>query len=262
MFEADLELPPVRRTRFSKNPPVVEASIGTLQRPINDAVRPCLVEIAYLSARERRTPPDVAHAHARKLLLATKAQLEALGIATNDIRDIHYALAAFADEAMQQHPGPLKEFWQAHLLQLELYGETRAGEGFFERLEVAKTDGRLGVLRVYYLCLLFGFHGIYGAHGELERENLIDEVRLALGDRGKGLTSARLAPHGARPQEPNLDRVRNRLLLWLAAGTALAAGAWYVGISFTLDAQERTLNDSIRRASEDLKVGIVTPSDE
>ncbi|MDB4975952.1 MAG: putative transrane protein [Myxococcaceae bacterium] len=259
MFEEDTEARPIRRARGArgpKKPAFAEESLATLQRPIHDAVRPCLVELAYLGARERRTPPDVAYEHARKLLHTTKAKLEALSLPVDDVRDIHYALAAFGDEAMQQHPGPLKDFWQSHLLQLELYGETRAGEGFFERLERAKTDRRLGVLRVYHLCLLFGFHGIYGQHGELERENLLDEVRQALGDHGNGLSHVRLSPHGERPDEPGMDQVRNRLLLWLASGTALAAAAWYVGISFTLDAQERTLNESVRRAYEDLKVGL------
>jgi type VI secretion system protein ImpK len=262
--EADLQERPVKRARAgraTKQHAGRGETLATLQRPLNDAVRPCLVELTYLSSRERKTPPDVAYTHARKLLQSTKTQLEALALPPADVGDIHYALVAFADEVMQLHPGPLKEFWRAHLLQLELYGETRAGEGFFERLQQAKQDRRLGVLRVYHLCLVFGFHGIYSQHGELERENLLDEVRLLLGDRKTSRSAARLAPFGARPAEPGVDRVRNRLLLWLAAGTAMASAAWYVGIAFTLDAQQRTLQEAIRRAYEDLRVGLVA-SDE
>jgi type IV/VI secretion system ImpK/VasF family protein len=254
--EADIDERPVRRSLGKKKSVVRGPSLGALQRPLNDAVRPCLVELTHLFARERRTPPDVAYTHARKLLTTTKLKLEGLALPAADVTDIHYALVAFADEVMQLHSGALKEFWRAHLLQLELYGETRAGEGFFERLERAKADSRLGVLRVYQLCLIFGFHGIYGQHGELERENLLDELRAVLGDQA-GRSSLRLAPYGARPSEPGVDRVRNRLLIWLAAGTAVAAAAWYVGIAFTLDAQQRTLHEAIRRAHEDLKVGLV-----
>ncbi|HEX5660308.1 MAG TPA: DotU family type IV/VI secretion system protein [Polyangiales bacterium] len=229
-------------------------------RPLGQVVRPCVLQIVQLATRG--TTPDVAHTQVRKLLSTTLARLQALSLPRADVADIHYALVAFADELMLRPSSPLRDFWQAHLLQLELFGENRAGEGFFERLRRAKADQRNGVLRVYQTCLLFGFHGIYAQHGELERENLMEEVRHALGEHGStALTRGTLSPNGQTPDEPVLDRVRNHLMLWLAVLAALSAVAWYVGIAFTLDAQSTNLRDAIRVATEDLRSGTVAGSE-
>lgn len=235
--------------------------LAALKQPVNDAVRPCLVEIAALCQRGRMPPPDVAYEHARRLLNEAKERLDALGLPPEDVRDIHYALVAFIDEAMQLDGGPLEEFWQAHLLQLEHYGETTAGEGFFQRLSALMETGRLPVLRVYYLCLLFGFHGIYAHHGELERENLIDMVRQALGEHDGALSADILSPFGPRPDEPGSDRHRNRLLQWLAALSAVMSAVWYLGTVFVVDAQARALGDALRHAYEDLRLGLVVAAE-
>jgi type VI secretion system protein ImpK len=149
---------------------------------------------------------------------------------------------------MQADQGPLKDFWQAHLLQLELFGETRAGEGFFDRLSRARDERRLPVLRVYYLCLLFGFHGIYAHHGELERENLMESVRESLGVPLED--SAPLAPFGLRPDEPAADGDRNRLLQWLAASAAALAVVWYAGVAFSVTSSARALERALSNASD------------
>jgi type VI secretion system protein ImpK len=205
---------------------------------LSDAVRPLLVTTSQIQQlkRERRPPPELAYKLIRELIGQVNRQLEALGLSPEAQNDVRYALVAFVDEAMQLDPGPLKEFWQAHLLQLELFGETRAGEGFFERLQSLRNDGNVPVLFVYYLCLLFGFHGVYGRQGELERENLMVSIQQALGSVLKQRKELRLSPHGARPNEPEVDRERNRLLQWLSITAFVVAAFWYVGLVFAVDA--------------------------
>ncbi|HET6335152.1 MAG TPA: DotU family type IV/VI secretion system protein [Polyangiales bacterium] len=225
------------------------------ERPVHEAIRPLLVELAYLRQREQLPPADVLFEYARTQLNKVRAKLEELGLPPEDIQDIHYALVAFVDEAMQADQGPLKDFWQAHLLQLELFGETRAGEGFYDRLTHLQAERRVAALRVYYLCLLFGFQGIYAHHGELERENLVESIRETLGiaihDR------IPLAPFGARPDEPAADKQRNRVLEWLAISAAGLAVVWYVGIAFSVDARARVLTDSLSRTAEDVAASVV-----
>src|SRR5262245_39851381 len=198
--------------------------IESAERPLHEAVRPLLVELSYLRRRENMPPADVLFEYARKQLNRLRAKLQEIGLPPEDVTDAYYALVAFVDEVMQADQGPLKDFWQAHLLQLELFGETRAGEGFYDRLSRAQDERRLAVLRVYYLCLLFGFHGVYAHHGELERENLMESVRESLGVALDD--SAPLAPFGARPDEPAADGDRNRLLQWLAMAAAALAVVW------------------------------------
>lgn len=220
------------------------------ERPLHDAVRPLLVELAYLRRRENMPPADVLFDYARKQLNRLRARLQEIGLPPEDVTDAYYALVAFVDEAMQADQGPLKDFWQAHLLQLELFGETRAGEGFYDRLIAAREERRLSVLRVYYLCLLFGFHGIYAHHGELERENLMESVREALGVPLED--SAPLAPFGPRPDEPAADGNRNRLLQWLATSAAALAIVWYAGTAFSVNASARALSDALASAADDI----------
>ncbi|MFT3925124.1 MAG: DotU family type IV/VI secretion system protein [Myxococcales bacterium] len=226
---------------------------------LHEAVRPCLTTVLQIHSlkRDRKPPPETAQPHMRQLLATTMSRLEALNLSHEELQDLRYGLVAFIDEFMQADPGRLREFWQANLLQLEFFGETRAGEGFFERLEHAKAENRQSVMRVYYLCLLFGFQGIYGQHGELERENLIESLKDALGQRSR--VSPTLSPHGDRPGEAGVDRTRNRLLQWLAVAAASMAVIWYFGLLFTIDAQEHTLSDDLQGAYEDVKAGIVSP---
>ena len=218
------------------------------ERPLHEAVRPLLVELSYLRRRENMPPADVLFEYARKQLNRLRAKLQELGLPPEDVTDAYYALVAFVDEVMQADQGPLKDFWQAHLLQLELFGETRAGEGLFDRLSRARDERRLPVLRVYYLCLLFGFHGIYAHHGELERENLMESVRESLGVPLED--SAPLAPFGLRPDEPAADGDRNRLLQWLAASAAALAVVWYAGVAFSVTSSARALERALSNASD------------
>lgn len=227
-------------------------------KKVNDIVRPCLITVTQLQLlkRERKPPPEMAYQNLRGLLNTTTRKLEGCGLPPEDITDIRYALVAFIDELMQADPGPLRDFWVSHLLQLEYFSETRAGEGFFERLERLKQERRGAALRVYYLCLLFGFHGIYGQHGELERENLIVSVQQALNESGALVDRPILAPRAARPDEPGIDRERNRFLSWLAIAAAVVSVVWYVGLVFTVDAQEQALSEQLANSYEDLKAGL------
>jgi type VI secretion system protein ImpK len=220
------------------------------ERPLHEAVRPLLVELSYLRRRENMPPADVLFEYARKQLNRLRARLEEAGLPPEDVTDAYYALVAYVDETMQADQGPLKDFWQAHLLQLELFGETRAGEGFYDRLTRAQEDRRLSVLRVYYLCLLFGFHGIYAHHGELERENLMESVRESLGVAPED--SAPLAPFGLRPDEPAADDDRNRLLLWLAVAAAALTVVGYIGIAFSVNSSASALERALSTAADDI----------
>jgi type VI secretion system protein ImpK len=229
-----------------------------LNRRLNEAVRPCLTMVVQLQLirRERKPPPELAYQHVKAMLTQTFRRIEALRLPPLDSDNVRYALVAFIDEMMQLESGPTKEFWQSRLLQLEYFGETRAGEGFFERLEELKRDENKTVLHVYYLCLLLGFHGIYGQHGELERENLVEELRGRLGFAVQAEARG-LSPHGARPDEPGVDQERNRLIQWLAIGAAVMAVVWYFGLLFTLDAQESNLTEILKNSYEDVRAGLV-----
>jgi type VI secretion system protein ImpK len=153
-----------------------------------------------------------------------------------DARDIAYALVALADEIALSRSGPLQDYWRDHLLQSSLFDENVAGEGFFRRLETLRNDGRrVEVLRVYYLCLLFGFQGKYVGRSDSELRRLIDSVGQEI-ERGLEYLDE-LAPDGPRPDEAMLRRRERNPLLWISLASLAAAMAVYVGLRVILDYQ-------------------------
>jgi type VI secretion system protein ImpK len=230
-----------------------------LQGSLHDAVRPCLTGVTYLVRRDPLPPLDVVYEHAHLLLARAKLRLDGLALDPLDAQDAYYALIAYIDEVLQSKPGPLEEFWQAHLLQLEHFGETRAGEGFFTRLERACSDGRLAAVRVYYVCLLLGFRGIYDAHGELERQNLIARVRELLGASSSAAGEPLLAPYGARPHEPGVDRTRNWLVQSVAMTAMALAALWYLSLVYVVAARADGLRSALESAHQALVLGRDAP---
>jgi type VI secretion system protein ImpK len=83
-------------------------------------------------------------------------------IALQDVNDAVYALAAFIDEQVLRSPWQGRQQWMARPLQLIYFGESTAGEGFFQRMQALQADtSRSHVLEIYYLCLALGFQGQY-----------------------------------------------------------------------------------------------------
>lgn len=239
----------VRRARKRRDR---ERPNGLPAASVDDAVRSCLTGITYLVRRDPLPPLDVIYGYARSSLQSARLKLEGLPIGERDMQDIYYALVAYIDEVMQTEDGALKEFWQAHLLQLEYFGETRAGEGFFDRLERARSEERRQVVRVYYVCLLLGFRGVYQTLGDLERENLIVTLRDTLGASDPAHGLHKLSPFGERPNEPGLDRRRNALLDAIAVCSLVLSIVFYAGLYLVTDARTEGVIAQLTSAYEDL----------
>lgn len=227
---------------------------------VDRCVQPLLKLAMGLSDPTLANPPtaEVVYAELRRELDATADRLQRAGVDPSDVNAIKYALVAFVDERMLLPEVPYREFWQTRRLQLEFFGETRAGEGFFERLRsLIRTEARqIHVLRIYYLCLLLGFEGMYRQLGGLERENILDETRHALQGQFGVLDRAKcLSPQGGRPDEPEGDRRRSPLMNWFAASLAVVAIAVWLGLLFTVDAQEQRLNRQIQHVLFELGAG-------
>jgi type VI secretion system protein ImpK len=81
-------------------------------------------------------------------------------ISEQDMIDVKYALAAFADEVIYHSTWPGRTQWLNNPLQLQFFHENTAGDGFYERLDGLHTQrGRDHVTQVYFLCLALGFQG-------------------------------------------------------------------------------------------------------
>lgn len=171
-----------------------------------------------------------------------------------------YAVVALIDEIAVSQEGPIKEFWQPRLLQMRYFDENIAGDGFFDRLASLRGDPKQArVLRIYYLCILFGFRGKYHVRGsELELLEIEEGVRAELQRINAIPREVMLSPSGKRPYERIADVSRNRILFGLATVAACVSVLLYVGLRLALLRDTSMLVDSINAALGAVPIGCGT----
>jgi type VI secretion system protein ImpK len=212
---------------------------------VNEATRDCFDTIIQLRQAEAAAipPPEVLNHRLRGVVEEVLRRAAVLGFSHQDAQDMGYALVALMDELVLNKPEPYRQFWMSNLLQLHYFNETIAGDSFFNRLAAVRKDPhRVEVLRVYYLCLLFGFQGRYRIRGgELELMTLRDAVQKDL-ERAEPFDFDVLAPHGERPVEKLLVATRRLSLTFAALAAVFLALLFYGGLYLGL---ERTTSNMI-----------------
>jgi type VI secretion system protein ImpK len=198
----------------------------------------CFGAIARLRELDGPVPsPETVHARFRGFFDALKDRARTHGVPDRDTNDILYALAALADEVAINTPEPLRSYWMNQPLQLHYFGQNVAGEEFFAKLQALLSDGRrIEVLRVYHLCLLFGFQGKYGfPGGDADLLRITEGVRNQL-ERHLEVPEE-MAPSGMPPDEPAVRRASSNFLLWVSLGIFAMALAVFVGLRISFDQQ-------------------------
>ncbi len=101
------------------------------------------------------------------------------GYSTEQVQGALYATVAWIDELAMSMEWPGSARWRLSPLQRHYFATTRAGVGFFERLE-ALPENETEVREVYALMLVAGFQGdfAYRPAAELQayRSELLDRV--------------------------------------------------------------------------------------
>lgn len=193
-------------------------------------------QLARLGPQDR-VQPEVVHGRLRGLVEASLRKAREAGYGEQDGRNMAYAIVALADEVVLAQPGALREFWSTQPLQMVMFGENVAGENFFTHLEQIRQDAqRVDVLRVFYLCLLFGFQGRYRVRGaEVALSDLIESVRVQL---FRSLTMPEvLAPNGPRPEEGFVDASKRLPIVGMALGALALSCVLYLGLAVSLREQ-------------------------
>jgi type VI secretion system protein ImpK len=215
---------------------------------VTEITEPVFNALAHIIVMDGESVPMPEMVHQQLTIYVEQAARSALklGFTQNDTDDIRYALVALIDETMLQRPGELREFWLPRVLQLRYFNENVAGEAFFERLNsIRKDSARRDVLRVYFLCLMFGFHGQYRIRGgQVELADIIDRVRDDLSRANLLNGDLPLSPR-PRPVEAIADSQRNLLLVWVSVVAATASILLYIGLKLSLVAQVARLAESI-----------------
>lgn len=221
---------------------------------VNEVTKEVFNALAQIRrADERSQPmPEMLYQRMRSFVDRGMRRAAEVGFAQQDVQDIGYALVALTDEVVMSKGGELRDYWLPRSLQLQLFNTNVAGEGFFNNLQNLRHDSsRMEVLKVYYLCLLFGFQGQYRVRGgEIELASITEEVGGIL-TRGGMIGDAALAPHAARPQE-NLGGVRSQMpLVYVAIAALLLAVAVVVGLNLSVSSQADDLIEHIQQVNSD-----------
>ena len=220
---------------------------------VNEVTKEVFNALAQIRRADERSQPMPEMLYQRMRSFVDRAMRRAgeLGFPQNDVQDIGYALVALTDELVLSKGGDLRDFWLPRMLQLQLFNTNVAGEGFFNNLQNLRHDpSRMDVLRVYYLCLLFGFQGKYRVRGgEIELSSLIEDIGSILTRAGQIGESA-LSPHAARPQE-NLGGVRSQMpLVWLSLAAVLLSLLLYFGLQWNVGSRADDLIEHIRSSTQ------------
>ncbi|MEM9192930.1 MAG: DotU family type IV/VI secretion system protein [Myxococcota bacterium] len=220
---------------------------------VNEITRDCfnaLTQIRHLDQGSQPSP-EVLHGRLRAFIDRMMRRASEVGFSQQDIQDIAYAVVALADEIVLTSAANLRDFWLPRLLQLQYFNENVAGDNFFVRLQGIRADpNRVEVLRVYYMCLLFGFQGRYRIRGgEVELANITEAVQSDL-TRAGAIKNEALAPSAARPRE-NLGGQRRSLPLILLSVVAVVLSILlYVGLRFSVSGTAEDVVETVQGLKE------------
>jgi type VI secretion system protein ImpK len=159
------------------------------------------------------------------------AALNQLGT-PGDVDDARYAVVALCDEAIAARPEPARGELAIEPLQMRLFGESTAGEGFFVRLARIRARPAGPLLELYYLCLTLGFQGRYRFAPAGERERLCADIarELELAARAaRPLATPACAPEPPAPTGRRAAWWALPALLAAALAAAYAVSGWRLG---------------------------------
>lgn len=219
---------------------------------VNEVTKEVFNALAQIRrADERSQPmPEMLYQRMRSFLDRAMRRASEVGFSQQDVQDIGYALVGLTDELVMSKGGELRDYWLPRSLQLQLFNTNVAGEGFFNNLQNLRHDpSRMEVLKVYYLCLLFGFQGQYRVRGgEIELASIIEDVGSTLTRAGM-IGETQLAPHAARPQE-NLGGVRSHMpLVWISLAAVVVSLGIYFGLQWSVSSQADDLIEHIEQTN-------------
>ncbi len=140
------------------------------------------------------------------------------------IKNAKYAFCALMDEIILSSEFDLREEWERMPLQLRIFGEHLAGEGFFDHLDILRRDPNANIeaLEVFHTCLLLGFQGKYLLEGQEKLGFLTARVGQEIVQVRGG--KAEFAPNWRLPQRFQAF-VRHELPLWLYFALLALVGA-------------------------------------
>ncbi len=182
----------------------------------------------------------------------------AAGAPADQVGVAKYALAACADDIVQNLPSEDRQIWTQYSMLVRFFSERTGGVKFFQELDRAKQNPavNLGLLEVMHACLSLGFEGVYrasGGAGALQgvRRDLYETIR-----RAQPKTIEDLSPHW-RGQTIALAGSRFQVPTWAVAAVAgvILLGA-YLLLRNMLSGQAEALAIKMAQVHPDTEIAI------
>ena len=262
-------MPPVRRTNMPTAPPMrrlVQQPPRLLQRvAFVDALRSVGLETGASSNRilaaasdllalfgRLRTgmvemPAQPLYDHIVREIAEIVRKCRDQNVPSDDIAMARYALAAMADDVIENIPGNDPAFWREHSIAAKLLDDQMTGTGFFTRVEqiVSQPKQRSQLLELMLTCLALGFQGQYRdtPDGQAELSRLRAEVYQHF--RAAAVRPPTAMSHKWKPVVLP-DRLAGDAPLWVIGGVAAAVVvAQFATLSWILSADAQAAQNQI-----------------
>ncbi len=186
------------------------------------------------------------------------ARCQGIGIESDQLEAIKYAMTAFIDELIMRSNWSAKDQWMSHSLQAYYFAEHLAGEGFFIRLASLRQDPmrNIDVLEIYYLCLMLGFEGKYCLQDMAQLQAIQTSLQQQI-NHVRGHRNISAVPH-IQVQGRFLNQLDKELPYWIIVGLTIAIMLLIVlGDNLAIKHQHKAavnlLNDNILKINKQLK---------
>lgn len=182
----------------------------------------------------------------------------AAGAPADQVNIGKYALAACADDIVQNLPTDDRQIWTQYSMLVRFFSERTGGVRFFQELDRAKQNPavNLGLLEVMHACLSLGFEGVYrtaAGAGALQgvRRDLYETIR-----RAQPKTIEDLSPHW-RGLTIALASSRFQAPVWAVAAVAgvILLGA-YLFLRNALSGEAEALAVKMAQVHPDAEIAI------
>ncbi|MEJ2042075.1 MAG: type IVB secretion system protein IcmH/DotU [Reinekea sp.] len=139
------------------------------------------------------------------------------------IRDIKYAMSAFADEVVLNSSWEKKYHWMSKPLAIEFFGDSSIGQSFFARLDVLREDldVNFDIVQLYFSVLVLGFQGRYRLTGYEQLQAYMSTLRSEI-EKKSGKINRVLADYAA-PESHIKSRIAGQQSYWVMAVLLLAS---------------------------------------
>lgn len=219
---------------------------------VNEVTKEVFNALAQIRRTDERSQPlpEMLYQRMRSFVERAMKSAQEQGFSQMDVQDIGYALVALTDEVVMAKGGELRDYWLPRSLQLQMFNTNRAGEEFFEKLQAIQTNPqRMEVLKVYFLCLLFGFQGQYRVRGgEVQLDAVTEQVGGVLSRAGM-MSESTLSPNAARPNE-RLGGNRSQMpVIWISLVAVFLAIGLYFFFQFSVSSRASSLIDHVEQAN-------------